>query len=382
MITEPTLLSEESYSKQAASRTNLRQTPLVLLIAGAHSWSDWIPDFVRPNDIQVEILYEPTVLSEITQKFKDFRFDSIVFMSHHSTLLEDAARAESLAALFSGPIIAQPLDVGIIAYDKRRMAVLASQQRWARPIPEFSISDAEKYLANPNAAVIVKPPRGTEGVGFFVIETVEKLAASKKSPETSMLIQPYIQGLEYSLNMYRVNGSIRHYPLVEKGATSRLGVHPSKRRRFCPPRVINEADQTAMQNAATAMAEAMELEGLCEFEFIVSVDGSIYLVEINPRVAATMRMSSLAAGSSIFDDYITASLFPRSAPSQFKGQRFAAELPVPLEVADRFPKGKLSADLWVTSRFTVAAESEFSLAMRISEIERMLQEAMSAPTSL
>jgi len=375
MISHRTL-SDGKVGRNITVSLDLPSTPNILLVAGAASWSDWIPDFVNPSDINIRVLYEPTHLEQILERIKAEHFDSIVFLSHHATLSEDASRAEALAQTFAGQIVAQPHSVARIAYDKRLMADLAAQQKWVHPIPELTMSHAENLLGDPEVAVIIKPRFGTEGVGFRVVETVEELRLLTSAETDHLIIQPFLQGMEYSLNLYRTNDNTRCYPIVGKGFNSRQGIHPSKRRRFCPAQTHDASHDIAMQHAAVAMAEAMDINGVCEFEFIVSTAGEIYLVEINPRVAATMRMASLAASRSIFDDFVSASFVAGGGLMPPTANRFAAELPVPSEVSKMFPKGRFAHDLWITSRFTVVADSEISLAMRIADIDHMVRAAL------
>ncbi|MBU1345572.1 MAG: hypothetical protein KKA16_01325 [Alphaproteobacteria bacterium] len=49
------------------------------------------------------------------------------------------------------------------------------------------------------------------------------------------------------------------------------------------------------------VAEALDIWGFAEAEFVVTPDGEAYLLEVNPRISGTLRVAAMAASAPIFD---------------------------------------------------------------------------------
>jgi biotin carboxylase len=197
---------------------------------------------------------------------------------------------------------------------------------------------------------------------------------------SSCIVQPFIQGREYSLNLLRVDSYSMCFPVVDKGPNSTEGVHPCGRPRFCPSSALARSTEDAMQAAAQLMADNAGMTGICEFEFLVT-DDVTYLVEINPRVAATMRMASLAYGSSIFDRLVEVALGKVPTMLCRPSRKFTTEFPVPLKLAGTLPTGRLAPDVWVTTRVTIVADEEVELERRTRQIRGRLDDALRSSAS-
>jgi predicted ATP-grasp superfamily ATP-dependent carboligase len=84
------------------------------------------------------------------------------------------------------------------------------------------------------------------------------------------------------------------FPPVFKGGTTRELVPPWRRMRLCPDPWLSCESVVELQEVAVRVAEACDATGLGEVEMIVPDTGPPCVLEINPRVAGTMRISALA----------------------------------------------------------------------------------------
>jgi hypothetical protein len=157
---------------------------------------------------------------------------------------------------------------------------------------------------------------------------------------------------------------------VYKGATTTVGIHPSRRPRFCPWPHLDATLRDRLVTVAEAYARAAGVIGLTEIEFIVS-DDRIHLLEINPRLSATMRMTSVACGRSIFAELPRSRLDPDWPGASPRPVFFTAELPIPAgtdpRVLERLPEPR-----WLSSRVTLAAPSWRLLGRRLRSAARLL----------
>lgn len=235
-------------------------------------------------------------------------------------------------------------------------------------LPTLSIAEALDHLAHPKSkGVVLKHRSGTEGDGFRVISTAGQLRALKADWERSSLLQPAIEGVEYSVNLITDGTACRVYAPVGKGSNRGFAKHPAKRIRTFPAEISNERSFRLMQLAAEYALE-IGARGIVEIEFL-ETETSTYLIEVNPRLSATLRMS--IAGS---DENILMSL-GELQPKGLGKSRFitptarSVELPLPstmsCSVIDKLFK---LGNVQISSRVTLTAET-------LSEVTEMCQQA-------
>lgn len=296
--------------------------------------------------------------------------DATVFLSHHSTLLRDAGLAAYLDWIGIPSIVAQSYQTAFLAHDKRRMMQIIRQVPTIRTIAELGLLEAQERL-NSNQAVVVKQVSLTEGQGLQIFSTRSDVAdfLTFCGSREDVLIQPFICGVELSVNVLRYGTACSVYYPVEKGLTELNGTHPCRRYRRIPSPAVSASVIEKVQSAALAAAEIMQSAGLCEFEFIVDDEEQVYLLEINPRLAGTMRLASVASARNIFAELGSAAL----------GEPYG-ELFVPVTgYAAEFPRAKLNeaayrrcgfvGDIHLSSRVTISARSLEELNQRISWLE-------------
>lgn len=143
---------------------------------------------------------------------------------------------------------------------------------------------------------------GTQDVLVKARESTQSRSIAWDSAATGALgpdtyWEQWIQGDEYSVTGYREDGVLTLLPIVAKGPTRRDLLPPWRRPRWVMPgEQIRGAE--AMYSHSGTIAEALDIWGFFEVEFVVGQD--VRVIEVNPRISGTLRLAAMAADVRIF----------------------------------------------------------------------------------
>lgn len=331
--------------------------PGSLYVLAVASWLDWIMPFLSNGTAPAEVACWQRA-SAAPARLMASGSNPVILLSHHDTLLRDAAFAQGRST-----VLAQPAAIARLAHDKRAMADVASRVDGLRPIPQLTLTEAIEYLTqSATNRVIVKPGDSTEGRQLRLVETPDDLWRLSVSIELDeFLLQPALEGHEYSVNMIADGRFCHTYLPVSKGSNKPFGVHPARRTRTFPAR-IPWSQSIRLMNAACGYALATEAKGLLEVEFLES-DGDLYLMELNPRLSATLRMAIVSSQENLLramHRLLGAGLSScRFVPAT--GHSFEIPLPDGLSSCALAALRRLG-DVHVSSRITMAAPTIEQLA--------------------
>lgn len=349
--------------------------PKLLFCLSELSWKTWLPSFLQSPDFEAKAIF-PNSLSEIEEEIEKETPDGVIVLSHHNTLLRDAEWLTSLQKTVGLPLYGPTPAIAELAWNKRSMAQLIEGVAGIQAIPEWSYAHAISTLdSDPTAIAIVKKVSGTEGSGYRVIQTSADLEelASTDGCKSDCVIQPFLLGREYSVNVAGIadpSGSrLSVFEPVDKGNTGIDSPHPSRRTRECPSGHVTQEVARVLRDASLQMSELLQLKGVAEFEFIV-VGQDVFLLEVNPRVSATMRMASLACDCSLFTELGRAALSLLDGKTAKSAVRHSHEFPLPEAAKKLRNQGQIAPGTWITSRVTIAADSMTALADRLSKAEQ------------
>jgi hypothetical protein len=339
--------------------------PRVAFVLAERSWTRWLLPFLRHDAYETRTHWMdsdwPAVLDDL-----GVGTNLLIPFSLHDTLFPTASVIAELSSTRRGAIIHASKQVALLAHDKRLMAQIAATIPGCRPIPELDVKEAQERLADGEIpAVVVKASDTTEGRGLRVCRTVDHLRATDVGPP-EYLLQYFVDGLEYSINLVCHGGDCLAFEPVCKGPTSSEGIHPCRRLRFCPcPRLL-PATRQRLVTVATEFARAIGVDGLVEIELILA-GNEIFFLEVNPRLSATMRMTSLACNRSIFTEVALPWLAPNWPGESPRAVCFTAELPIP-DGAERSQLAQIGFPLWISSRITTMAADPDTLVQQLFEV--------------
>lgn len=221
-----------------------------------------------------------------------------------------------------------------IANDKLRMNLFLSKRGVRQPLTRTacSYSDYQKLSAkHPDTKFCIKLPHSCGGRGFRVIgdeEYIKEWPASIryisqkelenlfKSFDDVFMLQEYLPGTEYTVDVISINGK------VVTGATKRNeGVEGIAHRSEVVP------NGEAFDQCVKA-CEALSLDGNVGFDLKENADGVPYIIDINPRLTATVSLIQKAGLNLPYYGYRykTCGTIPESFPEAKVGARLVRQL--------------------------------------------------------
>lgn len=168
--------------------------------------------------------------------------------------------------------------------DKRAFAAFLKERKTGSPIPTWELAGVETgALSYP---VIVKPYNGRSSQGLLVISSEEELSVFRsRVRQEEFVVQPFLQG------------SIITVDVVRQAARNEMAVICRKELL----RTKNGAGTSVMvfrseglEQLCREIAEALDINGCVNFEFIESGDGSFHILECNPRFSGGVEFSCMA----------------------------------------------------------------------------------------
>ena len=221
-----------------------------------------------------------------------------------------------------------------ISNDKLRMNLFLSKRGVRQPLTRTacSYSDYQTVSArNPKTKLCIKLPHGCGGRGFRVIgdeeyikersapiSYISQVALEKlfKNFDEVFMLQEYLPGTEYTVDVLAVNGK------VVAGATKRNGDVDgiAKRSEIVP-------NGEAFDQCVKA-CEALSLDGNVGFDLKENADGVPYIIDINHRLTATVSLIQKAGLSLPYYGYRykTCGTIPESFPEAKVGARLVRQL--------------------------------------------------------
>ena len=126
---------------------------------------------------------------------------------------------------------------------------------------------------NLDGDVFVKPRRGAGSVGAMRVATIALLSALQNESENQLIVQPYIKGTEYGIDIY-----------VDFISKKTIGI-------FCKKKLRKRAGETEksisvkipeIEELVKKTIEVLHLRGPIDMD-ILEESGKYYILEINPR---------------------------------------------------------------------------------------------------
>ena len=278
--------------------------------------------------------------------------------SVHETLLRDVDVARDLHRA-GVSVLAQTCRAATLAHDK--LAMRDALEAAGLQLPAAPTGRAAQV-------VVIKRVDGTAGKGM-------RRAVWPTALQETEFAEVFVRGWEVSVNLY-VPGVAPHavtLPPVFKGATASDLRPPYLRARSCPlPRHLQDLDDT-FREAAQEAAAACGATGFCEVEFIVDRStGDMLVLEVNPRVSGTLRVSAMAADCPVL------ALVGHDWSHHIPATRAAVEEPF-----DGTPFCDLRRGVVATARLTITGATVASARRRLAAYRQpALKPANRAATSL
>jgi D-alanine-D-alanine ligase len=254
-----------------------------------------------------------------------------VVIALHGAAGEDGS-LQAILDLCGIPYVGGDAQAARLAWDKPtaksvlREAGIATPDWVALPQERFTELGAgavlDRLLSRFDLPLMVKPAQGGSALGARVIRSAAELPAamvSCLSYADTVLLEPYVEGVEVSVSVVELGAGPVALPAVEIVPTS--GVFDFAARytagmtTYHTPARLPAAAADAVADAAVRAHQILGLRDLSRTDAIVTADGAVQFLEVNvsPGMTATslLPMSIEAAGLGLGE--VIATLLERAA---------------------------------------------------------------------
>ncbi len=147
--------------------------------------------------------------------------------------------------------------------------------------------------------VLVRPSYVLGGRAMEIVYNEEELLsymhlAADVSPRHPILVDKYLVGVELEVDVICDGEEVLIPGIMEH--IERAGVHSGDSMAVCPPVNIGAEVQEQVVRHARRLARALKVRGLMNIQFVLARDGTLYVLEVNPRASRTVPYLSKITG--------------------------------------------------------------------------------------
>jgi len=248
-------------------------------------------------DISDKLYFEPLTVEDVLEIVALERPEGVVVQFGGQTPLRIARRLEQLGV----PILGTSVESIDRAEDRRRFDELCREL--GVPAPKggtaTSVGDAVEIAAEIGYPVLVRPSYVLGGRAMEIVYDEASLReyfarAVRASPEHPVLLDRFLEdAFEADVDAVCdgetvvIGGIMQH---IEEA-----GIHSGDSACVLPPYLLRDDDMDAMRRFTRDFALALDVCGLINVQFAVH-DGTVYVIEVNPRASRTVPFVSKATG--------------------------------------------------------------------------------------
>ena len=247
------------------------------------------------------------------------------------------------------------------AYDKIAQLDWFDQHHFKKieSIIAQDLKDIEMFAQEHIYPIVIKKKTGTFGTGNQIILSASDLDIKIDYP---VIVERFVSGEEWSVNVMVNRGFIRILPPIYKGCTDNSLIHPANRVRYSASNYRTNIKKE-MQKVTLDVFSKLSFSGFAELEFIVEND-TVYILELNPRISASLKMSLLISNANITDIFF---LKNNSIDTYYKNYVIEFRLNQ-IDANEHLQISNICDACFVTSRVTLYADTIKKLIKNIEEI--------------
>lgn len=186
---------------------------------------------------------------------------------------------------------------------ENRERFLKALEKLGIPVPAgataFSLVDAKIIAQRIGFPVLVRPSYVLGGRAMEIVYNERELteymtAAVKVSPEHPVLIDKYLIGKEVETDGICDGDDALIVGVMEH--IERAGVHSGDSFAVYPTQTLSEQTKQTIVDYAMRIGVELGIKGLYNIQFVVDADGTVFVLEVNPRASRTVPILSKITG--------------------------------------------------------------------------------------
>lgn len=162
-------------------------------------------------------------------------------------------------------------------------------------------ADLRNQAAEIGYPMLLRPSYVIGGQGMIIVDSEAKLEARMPDITFPVLMDAYYEGTELEIDVLSDGNDIyipAYFEHIEKA-----GVHSGDSMTITPPISIGKDVKKTLHNHAKKIAKALEFKGLFNVQFVL-YEGTVYMLEVNPRASRTVPIVSKITGVNLIDECI------------------------------------------------------------------------------
>ncbi|ADL12433.1 carbamoyl-phosphate synthase large subunit [Acetohalobium arabaticum] len=162
----------------------------------------------------------------------------------------------------------------------------------------YSVPEAKKTATEIGYPVVVRPSYVLGGRAMEVVYKEEELmqymeTEAKVSEEHPLLVDKYITGKEIEIDAISDGEDVLIPGIMEH--IERAGVHSGDSIAVYPEQTLSEDEREQLIDYTVKLGRALNVKGLINIQYVVA-DGTVYVIEVNPRSSRTIPYLSKVTG--------------------------------------------------------------------------------------
>ncbi len=257
-------------------------------------------------DISDRLYFEPLLLEDVLNILEVEKPDGVIvqFGGQTSINLAVPLQRELSRRRSRTRILGTPADSIDLAEDRRRFAALMHRMRIPQPpgASGFSFEEVRDAAARIGYPVLVRPSYVLGGRGMEIVHGEDELkdfmeAATRVSRDHPVLVDKYLaHATEIDVDVVADGRDVFIGGIQEH--IEEAGIHSGDAACVLPSQTLSEDVLTQIRSITRRICKALHVVGLTNLQLAVK-DGTVYVLEANPRASRTIPYVSKAIGVSL-----------------------------------------------------------------------------------
>ena len=201
-----------------------------------------------------------------------------------------------------------------LAFDPEAYEITKSKIRSDKLFRDKDIP-CPKYFPEGKAPYVVKPSDGSGSAGVMKLETFEEAEAYVKDAPPGTIIQEYLEGPSYSIEVVGRPGNYRTYTVTEVHVDSKYDCH-----MITSPVKLPMEKLERFADIAVRLAEAVSLHGIMDVE-VIDDGEDLKVLEIDARIPSQTPIAVLkSSGMNLLKELADVTMYGNFRDANTAGQ--------------------------------------------------------------